>query len=65
MFGNFIGNEDDWAKFPNMTCLTKKQVMEYFKDFEIIYFKEKKYVKDSVKQKNKNWHVFEIYAKKK
>ena len=30
-----------------------------------MYYAEKKYIKDSVKEKNKHWHVFEIYAKKK
>ena len=65
LFGNFLGNEDEWAKYADkMTFFTKDDLLSYFKDFEILYFAEKKYIKDSVSDKNKKWHVFEIYAKK-
>ena len=48
-----------------MTFLTKEKLLDYFKNFELVYYAEKKYIKDSSTEKNKHWHVFEIYAKKK
>ena len=39
--GNFFGNNDEWkSRKEEMTFLTKEQVIELFKDFEIIEFKE-------------------------
>lgn len=63
--GNFLGEEDDWNKNKKMTFLSKERMIEYFKDFEIKYLAEKKYVKDTVLEGKKNWHVFEIIAMKK
>ena len=66
LFGNFLGNEDEWIKYDNkMSFFSKEKLLSYFNDFEIMYFAEKKYIKDSISDKNKKWHVFEIYAKKK
>lgn len=64
MFGNFLGKEDEWSKSKLMTFLSKEELLSYFKNFDIIYYAEKKYIKDSANQKNKYWHIFEIYAKK-
>lgn len=64
MFGNFLGMKDDWSNYRKMNFVSKEQLINYFKDFEIVYFAEKEYVKDSIEMKNKHWHVFEIYAKK-
>lgn len=64
LYGNFLGDKDEWHKNPNMTFLSKRQVLKYFENFEIMYYAEKFYIKDSMKEKNKHWHVFEIYAKK-
>ena len=44
--------------------LSKEKVLDYFKDFEIKYYAEKKYIKDSVMGEKKKWHVFEIMAMK-
>ena len=63
--GNFLGEEDDWNKNKKMTFLSKERMIEYFKDFEIKYLAEKKYIKDTVLEGKKNWHVFEIIAMKK
>ena len=48
-----------------MTFLTKKQVMELFKDFEIIRFKEIE--KDDLTGlgKMKHWHMFDVISRKK
>ena len=64
--GNFLGEEDGWYGNHSMTFLSKEKVLDYFKDFEIFeikYYAEKKYMKNSVKGDMKNWHVFEIIAK--
>ena len=63
--GNFLGEEDGWYGNDKMTFLLKERVLDYFKDFEIKYYAEKKYVKDTVLEGKKNWHVFEIIAMKK
>ena len=64
--GNFFGDKDEWkiAK-EEMTFLTKDQVMELFKDFEIVEFKEVE--KDGLTGlgKMKHWHIFNVIAKKK
>lgn len=39
--GNFFGMNDSWNRVkPEMVFLSREQVMELFKDFEIIIFKE-------------------------
>ena len=65
LFGNFLGIEDEWNKSKTMTFLTKEKLLDYFKNFEIVYYAEKKYIKDISTEKDKHWHVFELYAKKK
>ena len=65
LFGNFLGKEDEWAKYSEkMSFFSKQELLSYFDEFDIMYFAEMKYIKDSVSEKNKKWHVFEIYAKK-
>ena len=63
--GNFFGNNDEWKnKNEEMTFLTKKQVLELFKNYEIIDFKEVE--KDALTGLGnmKHWHIFNIIAKK-
>ncbi len=64
--GNFFGKNDTWIETNSqMTFLDKKQVMELFKDFKIIRFKEIE--KDGLTGlgKIKHWHIFDVIAKKK
>ena len=63
--GNFLGEEDGWYGNDKMTFLLKERVLDYFKDFEIKYYAEKRDVKDAVIGRKKNWHIFEIIAMKK
>jgi len=63
--GNFLGEEDGWYGNDRMTFLPKEKALDYFKDFEIKYYAEKKYIKDLVMGEKKKWHVFEIIAMKK
>ena len=48
-----------------MVFLTKQQVLELFKEFEIISFKEIEKEGTTGLGKVKYWHIFDIIAKKK
>lgn len=61
--GNFLGKEDDWSEI--RTTVKKEKLLEYFKDFEIVYFSEEKYYKDTANGKSKFWHVYTVIAQKK
>ncbi len=64
--GNFFGLNDDWnGEKAEMTFLSKEQVIELFKDFEIIRFKETEKEALTGLGKMKHWHIFDIIAKKK
>ena len=64
--GNFFGNNDEWKSTKEeMTFLTKEQVIELFKDFEIIEFKEVEKDGATGIGKMKHWHIFNVIAKKK
>ena len=60
--GNFLGKEDDWKE--SNTTVEKEKLLEYFKNFDINYFSEEKYYKDTALGKNKFWHVYTIIAQK-
>ena len=65
MCGTFLGKEDEWnIPNKNMTFVSKEELLNYFTDFEIIYFDEKKFIKSTLECENKHWHVFELLAKK-
>ena len=64
--GNFFGDNDEWKSIKEeMTFLTKEQVIELFKDFEIIEFKEVEKDGTTGLGKMKHWHIFNVIAKKK
>ena len=60
---NFLGKEDGWKE--TKTTIEKEKLLEYFKDFEINYYSEEKYYKDTALGKNKFWHVYTIIAQAK
>lgn len=63
--GNFFGDKDEWKSTKEeMTFLTKEQVIELFKDFEIIEFKEVEKDGFTGLEKMKHWHIFNVIAKK-
>ena len=63
--GNFFGNKDEWKNTKEeMTFLTKGQVIELFKNFEIIEFKEEEKDDFTGLGKIKHWHIFNVIAKK-
>ena len=63
--GCILGKEDDWEGI--YTTVEKETLLQYFKDFNIFYFSEEKYYKDTIGQnkKNKFWHVYTVIAQKK
>lgn len=61
--GNFLGEDDEWSKM--RTMVNREDLKKYFKDYEILYFSEEKYYRDSVSKKNKYWHVYTIMAQRK
>lgn len=63
--GNFFGNNDEWKNTKEeMTFLTKEQVIELFKNFDIIEFKEIEKDAFTGLGKMKHWHIFDVIAKK-
>ena len=65
--GNFFGVKDAWYKTPKrekMTFLTREQVFDLFKNFEIIDFNEINNMLPNVSGKMKHWHIFWVIAKK-
>lgn len=61
--GNFLGKEDNWNK--TKTTVDKEELLDYFKEFEMFYFSEEKYYKDTATGKKKFWHVYTIIAQQK
>ena len=63
--GNFFGINDEWKSTKEeMTFLTKEQVIELFKDFEIVEFEEVEKDGATALGKMKHWHVFNVIARK-
>lgn len=62
--GNFLGKEDGWSQNNTRSFTDEKELRAIFKDFQISYFKEKKYNKQTANGNMKFWHVYEIIAKK-
>ena len=67
LVANFsLGNNDEWKNSNNkMTFLTKDKVIELFKQFNIISFKEFEKDGNTALGEAKHWHIFFIIAKKK
>ena len=64
--GNFFGIKDSWVEIkPKMVFLSKTEVLELFKDFDIIHFKEIEEDKKTALGVMKHWHIYDIIAKKK
>lgn len=48
-----------------MVFLLKEEVLELFRDFDIIYFKEIEEDKKTALGVKKHWHIYKVIAKKK
>ena len=65
MWEIFLELNDSWNEIrKEMVFLSKEQVIELFKDFEIIEFKEVEKDDYTGLGKMKHWHIFNIIAKK-
>ena len=63
--GNLFGNKVEWKSTKEkMVFLTEKQVIELFKNFDIIEFKEVEKDDFTGLGKMKHWHIFNVIAKK-
>lgn len=63
--GNFFGYKDSWKSIKDeMVFLTKKEVLNLLKDFDIIKFEEVEKDGKTVLGKLKHWHIYDIIAKK-
>jgi len=64
--GNLFGINDEWnTPKDKRTFLNKEQVIDLFKDFEIISLKEFEKDRTTALGVMKHWHTFEVIAKKK
>lgn len=64
--GNFFGINDEWndENHSKMKFFTEEEIEKNFEDFKIYYVADKKFIKDSSREKDKKWHVIEIYAQR-
>lgn len=63
--GNFFGEKDEWNnQSTNRTFLSKDEVIELFKEFEILKIQEIEINKPTAEGKMKHWHFIEVFAKK-
>ena len=59
-----MGKEDGWKDDENKTFVSEEDVDNIFENFDIVYFNEKKYSRDTASGKMKFGHVYEVIAKK-
>jgi len=57
--GTFFGENDEWK---DLLLLSRAQVTELFRNFEVIYFNEEEVDKESATGPMKHWHIFDITA---
>lgn len=63
--GNFFGLKDEWNIHENKgTFLSKEDVTELFKDFDILEFEKIEKNRSTALGKIKHWHTFEVIARK-
>lgn len=62
--GNFFGLKDEWKTNKGITVLSENDVLGLFRNFEIIKFIEKEEDSLTGLGKMKQWHTFNIIAKK-
>ena len=62
--GNFFGTNDGWKEKEDMFFLDNQQVLDLFKEFDVVMFKEIE--KDAITGlgKMKHWHIFDVIARK-
>ena len=64
--GNFFGEKDSWKETrPEITILSKREIIEMFSKFDIIKFQETEKDGKTGLGTSKHWHIYNIIAQKK
>ena len=64
--GNFFGLNDTWKETKkHMVFLSKRQVLDLFKDFEILEFNHIEKDACTALSKLKHWDIYNVIAKRK
>lgn len=64
--GNFLGKDDEWndSEHSYMKFFEENEILNYFSEYKIWSISNQKYIKDASNQKEKKWHIIEIFAQK-
>lgn len=63
--GTLFGPQDDWVQWDFVAGISEEKMKEAFHAFEILHFKEVKGRERSANGPEKNWHFYEIIARRK
>lgn len=65
--GNLLGDKDSWKKIKNnsMVFFSREEIVNLFKEYEIVFLKENESDGQTISGKPKHWHSFLIKARKK
>lgn len=65
--GNLLGDKDSWKDIKNnsMMFFKREEILDLFKEFEILFLKENERDGKTISGKQKHWHSFLIKARKK
>lgn len=58
--GQLLGDEDDWAKEPGVTCFDRDDLDQLFSGYQIEHLLEEKKKGTTAKGKSKFWHLYHI-----
>ena len=63
--GTFFGEKDSWnTSKKNMVFLNKRDVLQLFVNFEILYFDEIEKDSSTKMGEFKHWHIYVVIARK-
>ncbi len=62
--GQLFGERDSWSTNNSMTFHTRNQIDILFENFEVEFFQEKEFIGYTALGDKKNWHTFDIVARK-
>lgn len=62
--GNFFGPDDEWVQKKGLSGISAADLLELFKNFEILKWDEKNEIGPTAMGPNKNWHIFTVIAQK-
>ena len=62
--GHFLGVNDEWAKTPTQTFLTRARVASFFSEFSFELFLETEIDDQDALGRKKHWHIFGVVARR-